>query len=360
MLYLVDATAFSGGRTRFYASNAPAARVLQTITPVAGSAVIFDHALWHDGEAVTGGTKVVLRTDVMYRPVADAGVRRGHAGYVWALAALPDGGLVSASRDRSLIRWHQGRPMARLEGHEASVLAVAAHPSGALVSASRDRTVRWWPVSEATPSTVIARHHGAVLGVCVLADGTIASSCADGVIQRSAADGTSIATLRGHVGWIWQVVPTAEGLLSIGEDGTLRRWDLGTERARAFDLGHPLRAVATDGAASWVGDDQGRIHRLRGDAVVSSTPRHAGAVTAIAARGDGLLASSGEDGLVLVSDGDDRICFRQQHPDQVRAVAWLGDGSLAAAGYDGEVRCWSLRARSKMTPAFSDVAAREP
>jgi len=59
--YLNDG--FEGGETRFYLrGQAPL-----TVTPRAGSALFFQHPVLHEGAAVTGGRKYVLRTDVMYR-----------------------------------------------------------------------------------------------------------------------------------------------------------------------------------------------------------------------------------------------------------------------------------------------------
>lgn len=55
---------FTGGETDF--------RDL-IVTPKTGSALIFEHATWHEGAAVTGGTKYVLRSDVMYAPATRLG-----------------------------------------------------------------------------------------------------------------------------------------------------------------------------------------------------------------------------------------------------------------------------------------------
>lgn len=49
---------FTGGRTIF--------RDRCEITPKTGSAIVFTHRLWHEGEAVETGTKYVLRSDVLY------------------------------------------------------------------------------------------------------------------------------------------------------------------------------------------------------------------------------------------------------------------------------------------------------
>ena len=102
MLYLNDAANFAGGATRFWAGKSPESEFLGSVIPAEGRAVIFDHALWHDGEPVTAGTKYVLRTDVLYerehdtRANPDRGSEaaeghllsaelRGHDGYVWSV-----------------------------------------------------------------------------------------------------------------------------------------------------------------------------------------------------------------------------------------------------------------------------------
>jgi len=39
------------------------------IVPATGTALLFQHMLLHAGKRVTSGTKLVLRSDVLYRPV---------------------------------------------------------------------------------------------------------------------------------------------------------------------------------------------------------------------------------------------------------------------------------------------------
>ncbi len=56
MIYLNDD--FEGGETEF--------ERLFTVAPKKGSALVFYHPLRHEGKTLIGGTKYVLRTDVMY------------------------------------------------------------------------------------------------------------------------------------------------------------------------------------------------------------------------------------------------------------------------------------------------------
>lgn len=59
MIYLNDD--FEGGSTTFLVEPEV------SITPETGKALLFQHALIHEGAIVTAGTKYVLRSDVMYR-----------------------------------------------------------------------------------------------------------------------------------------------------------------------------------------------------------------------------------------------------------------------------------------------------
>jgi len=59
MVYLNQG--FEGGNTTFLVEPEV------SITPETGTALLFQHALIHEGSVVTAGVKYVLRTDVMYR-----------------------------------------------------------------------------------------------------------------------------------------------------------------------------------------------------------------------------------------------------------------------------------------------------
>jgi prolyl 4-hydroxylase len=60
MVYLNEG--FGGGETDFPEQG-------QTIVPGTGTALLFQHMVLHAGKRVTSGTKLVLRSDVLYRPV---------------------------------------------------------------------------------------------------------------------------------------------------------------------------------------------------------------------------------------------------------------------------------------------------
>ena len=58
LVYLNDG--FSGGATGFRDF---------VVQPAVGTALLFVHDTWHEGAAVTSGTKYVLRSDVLYVPL---------------------------------------------------------------------------------------------------------------------------------------------------------------------------------------------------------------------------------------------------------------------------------------------------
>ncbi|EAU61639.1 2OG-Fe(II) oxygenase, partial [Stigmatella aurantiaca] len=362
MLYLNDAEDFSGGATRYYAERSEGSELLGAVRPQAGTLIVFDHALWHDGEAVSAGTKYVLRTDVLYEREASthgaradlpANVLTGHQGYVWSVLARRDGTLATASRDGTVRLWRlsEGRwaPEAVLTGHTASAVALAEDTQGRLWSASRDRTVRRW---EGGTSHIVGRHEGAVLSLAPLEDGRVASGGADGVIRLWSSAGTPPEVLRGHTGWVWALAPLpGGGLASASEDGTVRLWQTAPAREAAppTPTGAPVRALAvlpTGGLVSGHATGELTLWALAFTPhptlqALRSQRIHAGAVCALAALDQGVLASGGEDdGLHLTRLPDFTALGRFHHAGFVRGLAVLPNGQLASACYDTTVRLW--------------------
>ena len=68
MIYLNDG--MTGGETRFFSNMEQAfgGRSYLSVEPKEGMALVFVHAIWHEGAVVESGQKYVLRTDVMYKP----------------------------------------------------------------------------------------------------------------------------------------------------------------------------------------------------------------------------------------------------------------------------------------------------
>jgi WD40 repeat protein len=155
-------------------------------------------------------------------------------------------------------------------------------------------------------------------------------------------------TLTGHTGAVTGVAFTPDGgaLLSVGHDGTLRRWDARTGHAKGVLQGEagPLRAVALAGGgrAALAGD---RL-RLRQPGGLLTLEGHREAVLSVAFSGDGTwLASGGSDHTLRLwraSDGRELACW-EGHDGPVRAVAFSPDGRVVySGGADGTLRRWAI------------------
>jgi len=359
-IYLDDGDRFTGGRTRFYADRG-GARLLAAIAPVRGTAIVFDHRAWHDGEPVTAGTKMVLRTDVMYRrgdaarAVDPRRVIGRHRGYVWSVIARADGALASAGRDGTVRVW----------GRDGSSRATHDLASGSVTALAESRDGRLWCGTRGGRLFVIddvARlvageldELGAVLGLRAFAGG-VALASSRGDVMTFDADGAPRRRVRAHQGWAWAVVPAGDALISCGDDGNVVRIDREGATHVIASLGARLRAIArTTTGELLVGDGDGVVTRLdRDGAIVDRVVAHDAVITALAVGPDDRWISASEDQRV--------ICWR----DNVRAGEWTSDDfvtSLAivsdgvvCSGYDGAVWSTPIAPISRIAPEFSNDA----
>ncbi|MCE9578677.1 MAG: 2OG-Fe(II) oxygenase [Deltaproteobacteria bacterium] len=341
-IYLDDGDGFTGGHTRFYADRT-GVDVLASIGPALGTAIVFDHRAWHDGEAVTGGTKRVLRTDVMYRrgaPIAASAaagrvprdVLGHHRGYVWQVIARRDGTLASAGRDGHVRVWRETPEVHAVAGSSVTALCEAADDrlwcgtrGGELVVIDGDGPHR------------IADDLGAVLGLAPFEDG-VAVASARGEVIAFDARGARRWTTAAHLGWAWAIVAAPDGLRTCGDDGRVVAIDRRGEPRTLAVLDRRLRALARAAPGELlVGDADGGVTRLAADgAPIDRLRAHDAIVTALAIGPDGTWASASED---------DRVrCWRGTEPiaswtaaDFVTTVAFTARGALAGAGYDGAV-----------------------
>ena len=99
-----------------------------------------------------GGPSLIRVWDLQRRTL-DAEIS-GHADWVRALLALPDGRLLSGSDDKTVKVWSVpaaadalalcATSSAKLEGHTSTVATLARLPDGRVLSGSWDGTVRVW------------------------------------------------------------------------------------------------------------------------------------------------------------------------------------------------------------------------
>lgn len=358
MIYLTDGDAFEGGDTLFYSAgpggdaNGAPARLIGRVRPRAGSLILFDHSLWHAGEAVSRGVKHILRSDVIYRrqgasaaPQAQA-FEPGHQGYVWTMARLGDDLLASGGRDTAIRLWHaDGRQAGQLAGHRQSVLGLAALPGGALASISRDGDLRLWSVNDRRCTRTVTAHEGCGLAVAALADGTLTTGGADAQVRLWHADGEPLATLSGHTGWVWSIAPLGDDqIASASEDGTVKLWARASGRCLQTLPGHaPLRdlVVLPGGGQLVCADIDGRLTtwaRTGGAwAQTHSMHAHSAAVRRVRWLGGGVLASAGEDHRVRLWRFADRALIGESRHDNFVTDVLPLPGAYLSCAYDGRI-----------------------
>lgn len=355
MLYLNDHSEFEGGHTRFY-EDRWTQEIARSVPPAAGTGIVFDHTLWHDGQAVTRGKKYVLRTDVMYRPEQGAG--RGHTGYVWALTSLPDGRLASGSRDKTVRIWEQGTEIQVLQFHQASVTCLACD-GRTLWSGSRDRRVAIWASEKGVfhlKNSFIA-HQGAVLSMTALSGGRLLTTGADNLAKIWKKDGILLA--QGPTGpWPWASCQSSDGNIYIGcDDGSIQRFQQSPILWRRAPVGVvSLLTGASDELLAGCAD--GRIRRWqRYGHALADWVGHRGPVTSLELLPDGrVLSGSEDDGVRAWTEG--RSIEAVRHGDFVRAVSVLEAGRLiATASYDGSVRLTPLCESKPRAIALTERAA---
>ena len=342
MLYLNDHSEFQGGHTRFYEDRWDE-RVVRSVPPQTGTGIVFEHALWHDGQSVTNGVKYVLRTDVMYRRAEGTG--EGHTGYVWALAQFADGTLVSGSRDKTIVVWKQRRPVQSLTYHRASVTSLATNGE-TLWSGSRDRHLAIWRKTTSGFEKVrsFQAHDGAVLSLTTLADGSVLSTGADDAARLWSKSGELRRTWKTG-SWPWSGLQRPDGRFLVGcDDGSLRLLSGHSQESSTWQCAPAgITSVALSAGVVLAGCQDGAIRRYQTHGrELSSWSAHRGPVTSLLVLDDGRVVSGSEDdGVRVWKEGKSLELVR--HDDFVRALCLSkGESSLVTASYDGSIRWTSL------------------
>jgi WD40 repeat protein len=183
--------------------------------------------------------------------------------------------------------------------------------------------------------------------------GHLVTGSEDGLVRVwDAATGACVQTLRGHVGYVNQVVvsPNGRRVLSCGVDQTFLQWDMATGQLVDERYGHvdqvnaavyspDGRWIATAGADSTI-----RYWRTSGGPAVAVLLGHTAPVSSLAFTPDGRrVVSLARDDEVRVWGGpmgaNPRVL--KGHTSFVYPVAYSPDGKTIASGaWDHEVRLW--------------------
>lgn len=333
-----------------------------------------------------------------------AGTLRGHTAVVTALAFSPDGlQIASGAANGAVLIW--GARSLELEhlrlGHETAVTTLAFAPDGeTLASGEHGGGVRLWSRSAAHPLARLPHAEGTT-AVAFSVDGQmlaaapsghdavelwhvrgvrrlhelplagrkvaqlafdprgdlVAAACSragsDGdVLVWDARDGRLLATLGGHTG--------SADTVAFSPDGSLMVTTSANDTAMVWEPRTGRRLMAAAAEAQPRRSTPGAVFGLDGSRMAYCKPalfdshswevavplERQGAVTAVAASGDGRLLAAGlAIGAVYVTDFDTgrRIASLFGHTDGVHALAFSPDRRLLASGsLDGTIRLWDV------------------
>ena len=294
----------------------------------------------------------------------------GHAEWVADVAHLPDGRVLSAGMDSKVCLWTAaGAPKCiDLLGHTGSVSKVLGSADGTVaISASYDKTVRLWSTSNGKELAKLRAHRGPIMHLAWASGGVLASADRDGAVvcwDVASGDATNLGAHQGHATAL--AAAGADGgsgggqlsggtLLSGGQDGIVRLWDLRQARSACETRVHTgavndLLAHRLPGSSAPLVISAGADHRLTALdprmslQAVHVFEEHRDHVYSLTAIGD-LCVSGGGDGLVLVHSlasgellyglGANQAAVRAMHADTNRLVCAGDDGTVISFEYQG-------------------------
>ena len=273
---------------------------------------------------------------------------------------------LTASFDTSLGRWdlETGEVLGWLEGHDAAVNAVVALGEGRAVSGGDDFTVIHWDVSSGMALHRFEGHRGKVVALATHSGRRLAASASwDGTVgiwDLESGQGMGFLDAGSPVNDV-TFLSGGEELLSAGQDGTVRRWNVSRgELVRVeHQNGFGVTRIMIDEEGGWIifGAVNGQVgvldlatSRKIADLTLDDAP-----IQALARSSDGAPVAIG-DGQgyvhVVASDGwETKRGFRAVFGSPVWAMDFTKDGrQLITGSARDEAEVWPLDAVS-LTPA---------
>lgn len=282
-----------------------------------------------------------------------------HGGSVRTVKFSPvDTSVIASAGDSSTIKlWDwQNNTSTTLRGHNGLVGSVEFSPDGKLLaSGGDDWTFRLWNVDThqniATLEHITGRHRSQVKDVVFSPDGEMLATAGQHVKLWDLDSQNEIATLQ-HDEYVWALAFSPNGqLLAAGDaGGTIRIWDVATQKAVAQFEGDPVSVYtlvfSPDGRTLASAGYHGLIKLWTvSDWTLLGTLQNRGTVYTLDFFPDGkALVSTGHGAVTLwsVEDGEE-ITSLTGHSGWVFGAAFSPDGkTLASSGDDGTVRVQNI------------------
>ena len=312
-------------------------------------------AVLPDGRVVSGSRDNTLR-------VWDAATGqclktlRGHTEPITCVAALSNEVIISGSEDYTIGVWNlaTGQLLKRLKGHTSVVNCVSPLPDGRVISASDDCTLRVWDI-DTEESTLLEGHTSLICCIAVLSETNIVSGSFDGTLRVwNTNTGKSIPPMNDGGKAITCVAIHPNGLIISGSlDNMVRVWDPITRQClrRLTVLGDGVEclAVLPNGmVASATGSIPGakdsciQLWDISSGECQKTLKGHSKPITSLLVLPDGQVISGSDDKTIRVWDSATGKCLHvlKTHADSVSCLAALSDGRIISGSFDRSIIIW--------------------
>jgi eukaryotic-like serine/threonine-protein kinase len=148
-------------------------------------------------------------------------------GYVWCLAVLSNGDLVTGSSDKTIKTWNtlNGTLKRTFAGHSLSVRSLVVLSNNTLASASSDNTIKIWHTNIGVLIRTLSGHSDEVRSLAVLPNGYLASGGNDGAIKIwNVLTGVLVREFN-QIFAVRALTALSNGDLVIPDVGTINIWD---------------------------------------------------------------------------------------------------------------------------------------
>ncbi len=299
-------------------------------------------------------------------------VLAGHVGWVYSVAASPDGArIVTASLDGTARVWDSrtGVQLKVLSGHTGSVFLATYSPDGAhIVTASLDRTVRIWDAHTGLPLATLSGHADRVYSAAYSPDGSrLVTASADRTARIwDARTGKSLAILSGHSDYVRSAAFSPDGkyVVTASFDRTAFIWDARTGARIAVLAGHRDRvysaAYSPDGSriVTASSDKTARIWDARTGLQLVALTGHRDSVFSAAYSSDGrriVTASGDQTARAWDAQSGTPLAVLSGHAGNLYYAAYIPNSKrIVTASDDGTARIWEPQSDAPLVLSGSD------
>ena len=303
----------------------------------------------------------------------------GHTGWTNAIGWHPDGKqLASGGEDKKLKVWDvaSGEMLWENADHRERVTSVDWSGTGEWIAVGEgDRAVKLWNASDRT-AVDLGEHKGSdsneifqVNSVAFSPDSKyLLSTGEDGAARVwQVENATQVAVLEGHEGNVLDAVwhPTGQAIASAGSDNAIRIWQLPSGRTANIDLyglqfdsaENRLAGIHWEGAVELWEITNGALKKQ-----LKTLPKQ-GAYIAQIDLSNNLLATASDDGLVRLWDTNRGVLTQSLlgHKDRVTAVQFGPNRSqLLSSSADRTLRLWDVKtgkALANWTASEDEISA---